>query len=156
MEYLQPAIMVLLILGAVLVAALAFQPNSFIGHWRVLSDLCGTENGPRKVSFPDEHVLVGGLSGGVWPLGVGRAEFAKFDIELDEDGLWLLYDGPAPEKCAPRLFIPGTHVKYLKDNGDRYSFLIHADKPIPIQTSSEPGAAMKSRLMGTVNPISFD
>ena len=147
MEYLEPAVKVLLILGAVLVAALAFQPKSLVGQWRILSDLYGTPNSPRKVSFPDQHLLIGKLSGGVRPFGTGGAEFAKFDVEVDNDGLWLLYDGPTPEKCAPRLFVPGTHVRYLKDKGGQYSFLIHADKPIPLRTNQELGEAIKRKCM---------
>ena len=147
---------VLFILGLVLVAALVFQPKSFVGQWRRLSELYETSNNPRKISFPDEHILVGKGFGGMWSKRSEVAEFAKFDVELDEEGLWLLYDGPPPEKCSPRLFVPGTHVKYVKDNQKQYDFLIHADQPIRIRTGPVLGEAIKRKMTAAANPISLD
>ncbi len=152
MEYMQPALKVLFILAVVLVAALAFQPKSFIGHWRKLSELYGTPNSPRRITFPDEHLLVGKIWGGSFFRGRSDgAEYARFDVELDNDGLWLVYDGPAPVKCAPQLFVPGTHVRYVKDKNGQYDFLIHADKPIPLRTAAELGEAIKRKA--TMAPI---
>lgn len=156
MEYLQPAMQVLFILALVLVAALVFQPKSFVGQWLRLSELYTTSNNPRKISFPDEHILVGKGFDGMWSRRSEAAEFAKFDVELDEEGLWLLYDGPPPDKCSPRLFVPGTHVKYVKDNEQQYHFLIHADQPIQIRTDRELGEAIKRKLTAAPNPISLD
>ena len=137
MENLSPTVIVFLTLAIVLAAALAYKPTSFVGQWQKLADKYQTSNSPRRITFPDEYIMVGRLLGGLWPWRNDFAEYAKFDVEVDDDGLWLLYDGPLPERCPPRLFVPGTHVKYVKEKRDQFFFLLHADYPIPMITETK-------------------
>ena len=103
MDGLSTSLLVLLILGVVAVAAVAYTPTTFLGQWRKLADRYQTENSPKSVTFPDEHIMFGKLLP-LLPWRSDLGEYAKFDVELDDDGLWLLYDGPLPPKC------PAAHV----------------------------------------------
>ncbi len=156
MDDLSTSLIVLMILAAVAVAAVAYTPTSFIGQWRKLADRYETANSPQSVSFPNEYIMFGKLSFRLVPWKSDMAEYAKFDVELDDDGLWLLYDGPLPKKCPPRMFVPGDHIKYLRDKQDLYFFLVHANPPIPMTTKRELGDAIKRKMTSKPSPISFD
>ncbi len=156
MDDLSTSIFVLLILAAVAVAAVAYTPTTFLGQWKKLADRYATENSPRAVTFPNEHIMFGKVSF-IWgPRRNDMAEYAEFDIELDNDGLWLLYDGPLAEKCPPRMFVPGNHIKYVKNKHDLYYFLVHADPPVPMMTRCELGEAIKRKMTAAPSPMSFD
>ena len=54
------------------------------------------------------------------------------------------------------MFIPGNHIKYLRDKQELYFFLIHAERPIPMMTRRELGEAIKRKMTAPPSPISFD
>ncbi|MDJ0910888.1 MAG: hypothetical protein QNI99_17035 [Woeseiaceae bacterium] len=155
MDGLSTSLFVLMILAVVAVAAVAYTPTSFLGQWQKLAQKYETVNTPRSVTFPDEYIMFGKLFPWI-PWKQDLAEYAKFDVELDEDGLWLLYDGPLPPKCPPRMFVPGNHIKYLRDKHELFFFLIHADPPVPMVTKRELGEAIKRKMTAPPAGMSFD
>ena len=155
MEGLSTSVLVLIILAVVAVAAVAYTPTTFLGQWQKLATRYATERSPAGVTFPDEHIMFGKLFP-LMPWKDDLGEYAKFDVELDDDGLWLLYDGPLPPKCPPRMFIPGNHIKYLRDKETLFFFLIHAERPIPMMTKRQLGEAIKRKMTAPPSPISFD
>jgi hypothetical protein len=145
MESIHPSIIVFVTLTIVAVAAVAYQPSGYLGQWRKLSDRYETDRRPGRITYRGQHILVGRLFGSwiFWRYDLG--EFAKFDVEVDDDGIWFLYDGPLPKKCPPCLFVPGKNVTYLRDKRNQFFFHIDAVNPVEITTRRELGEAIKRR-----------
>lgn len=155
MDDIATSLIVLAILAAVAVAAVMYTPTTFLGQWQKLASVYQTSNTPPSANFPDEHIFFGKLMP-LLPFRSDLGEYAKFDVALDDDGLWLMYDGPLPPKCPPRMFVPGNHIKYLKDKGEHFFFLIHADRPVPMMTRRPLGEAIQRKMTSAPSPISFD
>ena len=108
--------------------ALAYKPPDYLGAWKLLADAFATDKRPRKITFQDEHVFVGPNS--LFNLKPSAAGFAQYDVEVDEEGLWLVYEGPEPQKSAPCMFIPGYRIKFERQKQTQYQFSIDASERV--------------------------
>jgi len=134
MDFINSPLAVLLILGIVAVAAVAFEPAKFVGAWRELDKLYGTERRPTSVTFRAENIEVGSLNS------------SRIDAALDDDGFWIIYaDGPEPKKAPDCVLIPWDCVRFRQEKGDRQNFQLRGKKPIELMVSSELGTALQRR-----------
>jgi hypothetical protein len=132
MEYLTEAFIAIAIIAVVAIAAVSFEPSNPLAPWLKLADRYGTDRRPSQRAFTDIGVLF----------------FGKFDVELDDFGLWLIYKGPLPDDCAAGIKVPGTHVKFVKQKGDQYLFDLFAEPPVRIAMQGEPGAMIQQKCQG--------
>lgn len=133
MDFITSPLFVLLLLGAVAVAAFSFEPSQFTGVWREIAKRYRSEQRPRSVSFHGESIEV----------GVGN--FTHIDAALDDDGFWMIFLGPNPEQSPDCLLIPWDCVRFRQDKGDRQNFQIKGKDPIELMVSAELGTALQRR-----------
>lgn len=133
MDFINSPLAVLLILGVVAVAAVAFEPAKFVGAWRELDKLYGTERRPPSLAFRGESIAVGSLN------------YSRVDAGLDDDGFWIVYAGPDPKKAPDCVLIPWDCVRFRQEKGDRQNFQLRGKKPIELMVSSELGTALQRR-----------
>lgn len=141
MEYMGEAFIALAVLLVVVVAAFSYQPANPLESWLRLAQSYGTGRQPSQVSFPGQDVLFGARRGGLKKLSIA----AEFDATVDDFGFWLTYKGPLPEDAAETIKIPGTHVRFMLQNGDQYVFELFAEPPVTVAIKGEFGAALKER-----------
>jgi hypothetical protein len=139
MEFISSPLGVLLILGIVAVAAVAFEPAKFVGDWRELGKRYATDRRPSTVAFPGEKIEVGS--------SVALPNVTQVDAAIDDDGFWLVYDGPSPGKAPDCIFLPWDCVRYRRDKNGRQNFQLRGRKPIELWVSPELGAAMQRRSL---------
>ncbi len=145
MEFLGQALVVFGILIAVAIAVVAFEPASPVAKWVELSKRYATSERPEALSFRGQTILFGGTRGALKPLVDGL----RFDIATDDFGLWLIVNGADPELIEkPVLRIPGSHVRYQKQNGDEYLFDLFAEPPVRIALTGEAGQTVKALCEG--------
>lgn len=135
MDFIASPLGVMIILAAVTIAAVTFEPKKFTGAWRELAQLYGTDKRPRSVAFRDESMAVGSFN------------FTQIDAALDDDGLWLLYEGPEPKKAPACLFLPWDCVRYRQDKDGRQNFQLRGKDPIEMWVTAELGDAMQRRSL---------
>ena len=144
MEYLTEAFIAIAIIAVVAIAAVSFEPANPLAPWFKLTDRYGTDRRPSQRTFTDVAVLFGATRGALRPL----TDFGKFDVELDDFGLWLIHKGPLPDDCAAGIKVPGTHVRFVKQKGDQYLFDLFAEPPVRIAMQGEPGAMIQQKCQG--------
>ena len=132
-------LLVLIILAGVAVAAVMYQPTGYLGQWQKLARSFETDRRPLQAKFRNVAIQFGG----------GLSEFAQFDVEIDDDGLWLMHDGPEPRKAPANMLIPWSKIRHVKAKRKWQYFDVMADKPIPMGTDHELGAALMRRLGGS-------
>jgi hypothetical protein len=138
MEYFGETLMVVMVLVAVAVAAIMFEPADPLDNWRRLAERYGTGDRPANVQYVTQQVLFGGPRGALKPLEPN----ATFDVAIDEYGLWIMardIDAVAP---APTLKIPGTHVRTAGKRGQAYLFKLFAEPPVRIGVGGELAAEL--------------
>lgn len=145
MDVIQSPIGILIILGLVAVAAVSYVPVTFLGNYKRLADRYQTERRPGSVAFPGEHIMVGRLFGGPRFFADNMGEFARFDVALDNDGLWLLYDGPKPKKAPACMLVPWSSVLFKREKRSKFYFDIEAADPVEISVATELGSAIQRR-----------
>ena len=141
MEYMGEAFIALAVLLVVVIAAFSYQPANPLESWLRLAQSYGTGRQPSQVSFPDQEVLFGAKRGGLKKLSIA----AKFDATVDDFGFWLTYKGPLPEDATETIKIPGTHVRFVLQNGDQYVFELFAEPPVTVALKGELGATLMER-----------
>lgn len=141
MEFMSEAFVVLAILLVVGVAAFSFEPANPLESWLRLAQSYGTGRQPSQVSFPGQDVLFGAKRGGLKKLSIA----AEFDATVDDFGFWLTYKGPLPEDATETIKIPGTHVRFVLQNGDQYVFELFAEPPVTVAVKGELGATLMER-----------
>lgn len=146
MSSLHPASIIFLTLTVVTLAALAYVPTKFLGNYKRLADRYETDRRPGSIAFSRQHIMIGRLFGGPRFFADNVGEFARFDFAFDEEGLWLLYDGPKPKKAPNCMLVPWRRITLKKDKGHLVFFDIEADDPVEISVGSALGQEIKRRL----------
>lgn len=140
---------VLIIIAGVAIAAVLFSPTGYMGQWRNLANSFETSRRPLQASFRNVAVQFGhGFSAIMTPWKRHMAEYARFDVEIDDDGLWLMYDGPEPKKAPPTMLIPFSRIHHKSQRRKWHYFEVFADQVVPMSLDHELGGALKRRLGG--------
>ncbi len=137
MDFLASPIGVFIILAFVTIVALKFEPANPIGAWRELNERYRTDQRPVSTTFKGESVQVGG----------GLPNISRVDASLDDDGLWLIFADPDPNKASNCLFLPWDCVRYRQDKNGRQNFQLRGKDPIEFWVSPELGDAMQRRSL---------
>ena len=133
MEFLSSPLFVLLLLGAVAVAAVSFQPRQLAGAWQEIGGMYRNSGHPASVSFRDE------------PVELGMHGLASIDAALDDEGFWIVLAATSPQQSGERLLIPWDCIRFRKDAGDRQKFQIRGKGPIDFIVSASLGNALQRR-----------
>ena len=141
MEFMSEAFVVLAILLVVGIAAFSVEPTNPLEPWLRLVQSYGTERQPSQVTFADQEVLFGAKRKGLKKLSIAAA----FDATVDDFGFWLTYKGPLPEDATETIKIPGTHVRFMLQNGNQYVFELFAQPPVTVAVKGELGAVLMER-----------
>jgi hypothetical protein len=135
-----------LLVGIVLVAVAAlaaqYRPRGFSGEWITLSRLFATERRPEKFSHPSQKLFFSPIM--PWWIAWSRialGEYCAFDVELNQEGMWLRYQGPEPRKCADCLFIPWSRIVNATSVGGLLRLHLDTTRNISIDMPPELGAA---------------
>ena len=70
------------------------------------------------------------------------------DATIDDFGLWIVYSNNTQEEVPSALKIPGTHVRYVGENGRKYLFDLYAEPAIRMAASGEFGETLRQRCQG--------
>lgn len=139
MEYLGPTFIVFVILLVVTIAAFSFEPANPLEAWFKLAERYQTGRRPSAVEFSDQSLL----------FGVKRVrrlnDFARFDVTIDDFGLWIVYRNNDQDDVPSALKIPGTHVRFRGQHGQRYVFELYAEPPVRMAVRGNLGATLKQR-----------
>ena len=144
MEYFGETLIVLLILVAVAVAAVMFEPADPLENWKRLNERYGTSSWPGNPQFTMQQIQFGGPRGGLKPL----SSSAAFDVEIDEFGLCLAGRGIGAEGGPEVIRVPGTHVRPAGKRKQGYVFKLYAEPPVRILVAGEVGAELLRRAQG--------
>jgi hypothetical protein len=135
MDFLASPFGVMMILGIVVVAAVVFQPSKYVGIWSAMAERYETERRPSSVAFRNEDVRL------------GLYEFTRVDAALNDDGFWMVYDGPDPRKAPPCTLIPWDCIRFKEDKESKQVFQIRLKGPTEFFVSPELGNALQRRSM---------
>lgn len=139
MEFLGQTLIVFAILLVVTIAAVSFDPANPLETWFKLAERYQTGRRPSAIEFSDQSLLFGARR-------VKRLnDFARFDVTMDDFGLWIIYRNNDQEGVPDTLKIPGTHVRFSGEHGQRYLFELYAEPPIRMAARGELGEALKQR-----------
>lgn len=141
MEYMGEAFIAVAVLLVVAIAAFSFEPANPLEPWLRLVRSYGTERQPSQVTFANQEVLFGAKRSGLKKLSIA----AEFNATIDDFGFWLTYKGPLPEDAAETIKVPGTHVRFVLQNGDQYVFDLFAEPPVTVALKGELGATLMER-----------
>ena len=145
MEYLTQIFIVFIILFVVVIAAVSFQPANTLDAWMKLAERYQTGRRPSEIQFSDQLLMFG--TGRVRRLN----DFARFDVTIDDFGLWIIYRNNDQEELPSALKIPGTHVRYEAHHGQQYLFKLFAEPPVRMAAKGDFGAQLLSKLGGAEN-----
>ncbi|MDH5621004.1 MAG: hypothetical protein OEY74_02885 [Gammaproteobacteria bacterium] len=135
MSFLASPLGVLLILAVVAIAAITFQPARYVGIWREVAKFYETERRPSSTPYRDEEI------------SLGLHELARIDAQLDDEGFWIVYNGPEPSKAPPCVLIPWDCIRFRQASDSRHHFQIRLKNPQELLVSPELGAALKRRSL---------
>jgi len=133
----------LAILGIVLAAVIAirYEPRRKLAGWAVLSEAFATNDRPRSFRFLSRRLFFSPIvSRFVWPR-IFAGEYGTFDVETDARGIWMLYRGPEPKKCADCLLIPWASISRASRAGDKISLELEARWRMWVELPPDLGAA---------------
>jgi len=133
MDFLASPLGVMLILGIVTVAAFVYQPARYVGVWREVAERYETNRRPSSVAFPAEDVKF------------HTYEFTRIDAALDDEGFWMLYNGPDPHKAPACVLIPWDCIRFKKEGVSRHNFQVRLKDPVEFHVSHELGGALRRR-----------
>lgn len=131
MQGIDPTLIVLVVLALVVAAAFTYQPSSYSGSWKLLAEAFESKNRPSFPTYRNENVLID--------------DYTQIDAEIDDEYLWLFYNGPSPKKAPPCLRIPWNKITLAKKTASQGLFLIEASKPVRMITNPEFGQAIARR-----------
>lgn len=135
MDFLASPFGVLMILGVVAVAAFSFQPAKYVGIWNKIAELYETDRRPTSVAFRDEDIVL------------GLHELTRIDAALNDDGFWMVYNGPDSRKAPGCTLIPWDCIRFKEDKGSKHVFQIRLKGPLKFTVSAELGNALQRRSM---------
>ena len=142
MDYFGPTFIVFAVLLVVMIAALSFQPANPLDAWLKLAQRYQTARRPSERQFTEQKLQ----------FGIKRVsslnDFARFDATIDDFGLWIVYSNNTQEEVPSALKIPGTHVRYVGENGRKYLFDLYAEPAIRMAASGEFGETLRQRCQG--------
>jgi hypothetical protein len=141
MEFLSEILIVGAILAVVAVAAVSFEPANPLEPWLRLAQRYSAGQQPGSLSFPDQDILFGSGRSRLKSMAIA----AKFDAEIDDFGLWIIYKGPLPEEVVSSVRIPGTHVRFGGQHGQHYLFELYAEPPVKMGLRGELGEKLMQR-----------
>ena len=142
MEYMTQIFIVFGILLVVVVASLAYQPGNPLDAWMKLAERYQTGRRPSAIQFTDQLLMFGTKR-------VKRLnDFARFDVTVDDFGLWIIYRNNDQEELPDALKIPGTHVRYEAHHGQQYLFQLYAEPPVRMAARGPVGEALMNKLQG--------
>ena len=74
-------------------------------------------------------------------------QYAHFDVNIDNDGVWMSFVGPEPGKCAPSLFVPWSQIRFVKHwlNNSYFTFL--AEEPVGITVRKPLGEEIARNII---------
>lgn len=133
MDFIHSPLFVILLLGAITTAAVVFEPARSVGAWREVAERYATDLRPRTIAFSGESVEI------------GVHNFARISAGLDDDGFWIIYEGPTPRKAPDCVLIPWDCIRFRQDKQGKQNFQIRGKKPIELMVSVELGDAMQRR-----------
>ena len=135
MDFLISPLGVMIILGIVTVAAFTFQPAKYVGAWRELAERYETDRRPANAAFPNEEV------------SMGNYKVTRVDAALDDEGFWMLYNGPEPRMAPACVLIPWDCIRFKRENDKNHNFQIRLKDPVEFFVSKELGASLQRRSM---------
>jgi len=135
MDFLASPFGVMMILGFVAIAAFSFQPAKYVGVWSKIAERYETERRPASTTFRDEEVAL------------GLSEFTQIDAALNDEGFWMVYNGPDPRKAPGCTLIPWDCIRFKEDKGSKQVFQIRLKGPLEFVVSPELGNALQRRSM---------
>jgi hypothetical protein len=142
MDYLGPTFIVFAVLLVVMIAAVSFQPANPLDAWFRLAERYQTPRRPSEKQFTNQALLFG------LKRVKGLNDFARFDVTIDEFGLWIVYSNNPQDEVPSALKVPGTHVRFVGEHGRKYLFDLYAEPPIRMAASGEFGATLRQRCQG--------
>ena len=135
MDFLASPLGVIVILGIVAVAAFVYEPAKYVGVWREVAKRYETNRRPSSITFPGEEI------------SLGIYELAHADAVLDDEGFWMMYNGPDPKKAPACVLIPWDCIRFKQVQDSRRNFQIRLKKPLEFYVSPGLGAALQRRSM---------
>ena len=135
MDFLISPFGVMIILGIVVVAAVTFQPAKYVGAWREVAERYETERRPSRAAFSNEEV------------SFGKYGITHIDAALDDEGFWMLYNGPEPKVAPACVLIPWDCIRFKQENEGNHNFQIRLKNPSEFYVSTELGASLQRRSM---------
>jgi hypothetical protein len=135
MDFLASPFGVMLILGIVAIAAVVFQPAKYVGIWSDVAERYETERRPGSVAFQNEDVRL------------GLFEFTRVDAAVNDEGFWMVYNGPDPRKAPPCTLIPWDCIRFKEDKDSQQVFQIRLKGPTEFFVSPGLGNALQRRSM---------
>lgn len=142
MENFGPGFVVILVLIAVAIAAISFEPANPLQKWFKLTESYGTRERPSQTQYTDQRILFGGQRGGLKPLQPG----VTFEATIDDHGLWLVCPAMVNPQSTPAVRIPGTHIRPAGRRGKQYRFELYAEPPVRIAVEGELGAELQQKM----------
>lgn len=133
MDFITSPLFVFLLLGVVATAAVMFEPSGLTGEWRELAKRYSTERRPASIAFRGEHVELGLLG------------LSQIDAALDDEGFWIVINGPEEGKVRACLLVPWDSVRFRQDKNEKQYFQLRAKEPINFMVSRELGNALQRR-----------
>ncbi len=133
MEFFSSPLFVLLLLGAVAIAAVSFQPQQLGGAWQEIAGMYRNSGHPPAVTFRDE------------PVELGVHGLASIDAALDDDGFWIILKPVGPQQSGECLLVPWDCIRFRKDGGELQKFQIRGKGPVDFIVSASLGNALQRR-----------
>ncbi len=133
MDFLASPLGVLAILAIVAVAAFVYEPVRYVAEWREVAKRYATHRRPSSVAFPGEDI------------SLGIHELTRIDAALDDEGFWMLYNGPDPAKAPQCVLVPWDCIRFKDEKDSRHNFQIRLERPLEFFVSPELGAALRRR-----------
>jgi len=72
--------------------------------------------------------------------------YARFDVNIDNEGVWMSFIGPEPGKCAPSILVPWNRIRFVKHWLNHSYFTFLADEPVGITVRKPLGEAITRYL----------
>ena len=146
MEFMTQIFIVFIVLLVVVIASLSYEPANPLDAWFKLAERYQTSRRPSEIQFVNQELMFGAKR-------VKRLnDFARFDVTLDDFGLWIIFRNNDQEEIPDVLKIPGTHVRYEAHHGQQYLLQLYAEPAIRMTAKGELGAALMDKLQVNETP----
>lgn len=132
MQGFDPIFIVVVVIALVAAATISYRPTGYRGPWKILAAAFESDRRPMSTRFRNESLLVD--------------SYTHFDVEIDNEFLWLIYDGPSPPKCPPCLQIPLKKIRFERNVKEDFHFFAEAAVPVRFETRRTLGEALARRV----------